>query len=160
MRDFVYLIAVLGVFALYILKPRAKSSIIIIASSLLYSCLLWHCPIWNKHVECVVGWSEYSTKKAVRLEEFLFSRCALCITKPSFPVSTTLEILFLLFYAVESNPASDTDHPIVDNERWIFKLDMFRCSCKRVGKRSQTLTDPCGLSGPSSKTALHADCLV
>ena len=160
MRDFVYLIAVLGIFALYILKPRAKSSIIIIASSLLYSCLLWHCPIWNKHVECVVGWSEYSTKKAVRLEEFLFSRCAVYITKPSSPVSTTLEILFLLFYAVKSNPVSDTDHPIVDNERWIFKLDIFRCSCKIVGKRSHSLIAPCDLSGPSSKTALHADCLV
>ena len=79
------------------------------------------------------------------------------IPKPSFPVSTTLEILFLLFYEAKSNPISDTDHPIVDNERWIFKLDIFRCSCKIVGKRSHSLTAPCDLSGHSSKTALHAD---
>ena len=150
----------LGVFALYILKTRAKSPVIIIASSLLYSRLLWYCPIWNQHVDCVVGWSEHSTEKAVRHEGSLFSRCAVCVPKPSFPVSTTLEILFLLFYEAKSNPISDTDHPIVDNERWIFKLDTFRCSCKIVGKRSHSPTAPCDLSGHSSKTALHADRLV
>ena len=145
-----YLIAVLGVFASYVLKPRAKSAVIIIASSLLCSHLLWYCPIWNQRVKCVVDWSEYSTKKAVRLEEFLFSKYTVHITKPSFPVSTTLEILFFLFFFFTfvasifmylffwfiTHPISETDHPTADNERWIFKLDMFRCSCKTVGKGS------------------------
>ena len=109
-------------------------------------------------MDCVVGWSEHSTKKAVRREGFLFSRCAVHIPKPSYPVSTTLEILFLLFYEVKSNPISDTDHPIVDNERWIFKLDIFRCSCKIVGKRSHiNRIDICIISAINKNVLMYRE---